>query len=104
MMPSVPNRARATSAESTLCAQVMLLDAARMHAAAGDHRAALRVVERFERELPRGQLLPDAQVVALQALAALGDRDDLTRRAARFLAAHPLDPHTARVRRLTGAP
>jgi len=103
-VPAVTNRARAANAESALRAQVALLDAARKHAAAGDHRAALRVVERFEREFPHGQLAPDAQVVAIQALAAQGDRDQLTIRAARFLAAHPLDPHAAQVRHLSAAP
>ncbi|HWZ89226.1 MAG TPA: hypothetical protein VNW92_10260, partial [Polyangiaceae bacterium] len=85
---------------STLGAQVALLDASRTAIAAGAFGEALRLTEQYQRDFPAGELTPDAEVVALEALAARGDRDELAVRAARFLARYPADPHAARVKAL----
>lgn len=87
-------------AQSTLSAQVALLDAARTASAAGAFGEALSVIERYQAEFPSGELAPDAEVVALEALAAQGDSEALAGRAARFLARYPGDPHVARVKEL----
>jgi hypothetical protein len=85
---------------STLGAQVSLLDAARTALAAGAFTQTLALTDRYQREFPQGEPGPDAEVVALEALAAEGDGEALTERAARFLARYPTDPHAARVKSL----
>jgi hypothetical protein len=89
-----------TASRSTLGAQVTLLDAARAAVAAGAFAEALRATDRFQREFPKGELAPDAEVVAIEALAAQGEREALSLRAGRFLARYPADPQAARVKAL----
>jgi hypothetical protein len=86
------------AAPSTLAAQVALLDAARGANSLGDHDGAMQLVDRYHVDYPDGALAPDADVVALEAAAAKRDRDDVARRAQRFLSRYPNDPHAARVR------
>lgn len=85
---------------STLGAQVELLDAARTAISAGAFGEALGLTAQYQRDFPAGELTPDAEVVALEALAGRGERAALEARAARFLARYPTDPHAARVRAL----
>jgi len=92
--------AGAADLPSTLGAEVAALDAAREAAAAGDPDEALRLVDRYRYDFPAGELAADAEVVAIEALVAKGDHAEATRRAERFLARAPHDPHAAEVRRL----
>jgi hypothetical protein len=98
--PMRAHEASGASEPSSLAAEVAMLDAARKAAAAGDPDTALRLIDRYQYEFPEGELAADAEVVAIEALAAKGERDDLARRVARFLARHPNDPHAADVKRL----
>lgn len=91
---------RLASSSSTLAAEVARIDAARDANAAGNYDEAVRLVERYHRDFPRGALAPDADVVALEAVAAQADRVEVARRAALFLARYPADPHAARVKSL----
>jgi hypothetical protein len=95
---SVPRNVR--HGASSLSAQVALVEAARVAVATGAFAEALHATARYEREFPRGQLLPDAEVLAVEALSARGDRDACRERAARFVARYPNDPHVARVKAL----
>jgi hypothetical protein len=88
----------ATSPNSTLGAQVALLDAARTAIAAGAFAEALRLSERYRAEFPSGELAPEAEVVAIEALVFRGEKRPAAERAARFFARYPGDPHTARVK------
>jgi hypothetical protein len=88
------------SRESTLLAEVALLDSVRSKLELGDPDGALQLIERYELRFPNGQLAKDAEVLALEALAGTADRAQLTRRADRFLLRSPDDPHAARVRQL----
>lgn len=88
------------SAADTLAAQVRAIDAARSAISQGDADEALRRVAGYRRLYPKGELRADAEVVALEALAAQGDSAALRRQAAIFLAKYPNDPHAARVSRL----
>jgi outer membrane protein assembly factor BamD (BamD/ComL family) len=54
----------------------------------------------YHRDFPSGTLAPDAEVVAIEALVDMKDRTTMARRAARFLALYPTDPHANRVKRL----
>lgn len=98
-----PHQAPTRSAEpvapsSTLAAQVALLDSARTAIAAGAFAEALRLADRYRADFPAGELGPEAEVVAIEALVARGDRAAASARAARFLARYPGDPHAARVK------
>jgi hypothetical protein len=88
------------SEPSSLAAEVAMLDDARKAAAAGDPDTALRLIDRYQYEFPEGELAADAEVVAIEALAAKGQRDEVARRVARFIALRPNDPHAADVKRL----
>ena len=83
---------------STLAAEVSRIDAARTANAVGQYDEALWLIERYQRDFPHGALAPDAEVVALEAVAAKRDRSETARRAALFLSRYPEDPHAARVR------
>jgi hypothetical protein len=83
---------------STLAAEVSRIDAARTSSARGDYDQAIQSIERYHRDFPDGALAPDADVVALEAVAAKRDRPETARRAALFLSRYPGDPHTARVK------
>lgn len=83
---------------SALAAEVARLDAARTSNAVGDYDETIQLIERYHREFPDGALAPDADVVALEAVAAKRDQGETARRAALFLSRYPGDPHAARVR------
>jgi len=85
---------------SVLAAEVARIDAARTASSNGKHDEAIRLIERYHLDFPDGALAPDADVVALEAVAAKHDRAEVARRAARFLSQYPGDPHAARVRGL----
>jgi hypothetical protein len=84
--------------DSTLAAEVSRIDAARTANAAGDYDEAVWLVGRYHRDFPGGALAPDADVVALEAIAAKRDGPETARRAALFLSHYPDDPHAAKVK------
>jgi hypothetical protein len=84
--------------ESTLAAEVSRIDAARTANAGGAYDEAIWLIERYQRDFADGALAPDAEVVALEAVAAKRDRPETARRAALFLSRYPDDPHAARVK------
>ncbi len=84
--------------DSTLAAEVSRIDAARTASAAGDYDEAIWLIGRYHRDFPYGALAPDADVVALEAVAAKRDRPEAARRAALFLSRYPDDPHAAKVK------
>ena len=85
---------------STLIAEVARIDAARAALARGDAEEALTRIAHYHRDFPRSALAPDADVVALEALAAQKDWPALQRQAAAFLTRYPHDPHTPHVQAL----
>jgi hypothetical protein len=82
--------------------QVSALDRARRALSDGDPAAALRELDEDEARFPRGALAEEAEVLRVESLLAAGDRAAAARTGARFLAAHPASPHSARVRTLLG--
>lgn len=86
------------SSGSTLAEEVSRIDAARTANAAGDYDEAVWLIARYHRDFPDGALAPDADVVALEAVAAKRDRAETARRAALFLSRYPDDPHTEKVK------
>jgi TolA-binding protein len=77
---------------------VSRIDAARSANASGAYDEAIWLIARYHRDFPDGALAPDAEVVALEAVAAKRDRPETARRAALFLSRYPDDPHAARVK------
>lgn len=91
-------------ARSTLAAEVARLDAARTALEIGAFDEALRLVTRFHRDFPNGELATEADVLRIEVLSARNDHAGARREAARFLERHGNDPHAERVRQLaTGA-
>jgi hypothetical protein len=96
----VSRASKSSPAESLLAREVAALDAARTAIAVGANASALRQIEQYHREFPSGELSADADVVAIEALAAEGDAPATKRAARRFLQQHARDPHVARIREL----
>lgn len=70
---------------------------------AKDARAALDLLDRYDRDFPRGALAPEATVARIEALVAAGDLATARALAETFLAAHADSPLAHRVRRSVGA-
>lgn len=102
--PTHPGSIDRRAPASTLAAEVAALDAARAAILAGAFDESLQVVDRYHRDFPAGELAPDADVLAMEALAAKGDQRALADHARAFLVRYPRDPHVARIRSLAAAP
>ncbi|MEO8178809.1 MAG: hypothetical protein ABI895_08255 [Deltaproteobacteria bacterium] len=98
--PKAGAAARTARAASLLAREVAALDAARSALAVGANASALRQIAQYRRDFSDGELSAEADVVAIEALAAAGDHIASRRAAQAFLARHPHDPHVARVREL----
>jgi hypothetical protein len=80
--------------------QVAALDQARDALASGNASVAIRLVDDYDRQFPRGALAQEATALRIEALFLQGNRDAATHLADRFLAANPRSPHAARIRLL----
>ncbi len=80
--------------------EVAALDRARDALAAGNAAGALRQVDEYEGQFPRGALAQEATALRIEALLQQGNRDAAVRLADRFLASNPKSPHAARIRLL----
>jgi hypothetical protein len=87
---------------SALKAESMLLAGARSKLAAGDASGALDDIGRLSAQFPHGKLIQEREVVAIDCLAAIGDRAALRTRALAFRERFPNSPYTAHVREALG--
>jgi hypothetical protein len=87
---------------SALKAESLLLSGARAKFAAGDASGALDDVARLASQFPHGELVQEREVVAIDCLAALGDRAGMRARALAFRERFPSSPYTAHVRQVLG--
>jgi len=85
---------------SSLAAEVAELDMARSALDARTPDDALAALRRYLRDFPKGKLVPEAQVMGIEALAAKGDRARVSKEATRFLARYPNAPQRTRVEQL----
>jgi hypothetical protein len=83
-----------------LAEEIERLDEARVASELGRHREALRLVEAYHYEFPRGALAREADVIAIDSVAAQGDRATLQQLGESFLRRYPADAHSPRVRAL----
>lgn len=65
-----------------------------------DPKQALALTQEYQRRFPSGALTVEREVIALEALARLGQRAEARRRARAFEAQHPTSIHLPRVRSL----
>lgn len=91
--PSVPaattSAAAPTAKDPDLARERTLLDMARTALGRGDAASALAALDSHTKEFKRSQLAEEREVLAVQALASAGRRDEATRRAAAFHATFP---------------
>lgn len=98
--PTTRAPAHGEHARSTLAAEVAQLDAARTALEVGAFDEALRLLAKFHREFPNGELAAEAEVMRIEVLSARKDQAGARREAERFLERHANDPHAERVRQL----
>ena len=108
-MPSAPQpeaRALPSSVErprprdvQTPWDEPQLIERARK-ALGSDPKRALALTQEYQRRFPRGTLTVEREVIAVEALAQLGQVEAARRRALAFEAAHPSSIHLPRVRAL----
>ena len=89
-----------SSPASTLRAEMASIELARSLLDGGDPRAALREVERYERETGRPQLIAEARVLRMEALSRSGERQRARALARELLSDGVAPPHAARARAL----
>ncbi len=70
----------------------------------GSADRALALVGDHAQAYPKGALAQEREVIAIEALVALGRNSDARARAATFRAAYPASVHLTRIERLVGAP
>jgi len=92
--PSSGSAAASTTAsapqhDADLAAERGILERARSALARGDAAGALNASNDHARQFPRGQLSEEREVLAVQALAALGRSQEASDRAARFRRSFP---------------
>jgi hypothetical protein len=79
-----------------------LLDAARRALADHDPRGALSTLSSYERAFPNGALRPEASVLKVRALLAVGDRAGAAALAQRVIENAPRSEHAGAVRAALG--
>src|SRR6185369_1756879 len=89
LVPAAPGRADPASAALALADEVKVLDGAREELARGQTASALALLDRYDRDFPRGRLAPESQVLRIEALVHTGARDAAERLARDFLVNHP---------------
>lgn len=85
---------------SSLAAEVAALDRARGALDSGRTDDALALLGHYLGDFPKGKLVPEAQVMRIEALAAQGDRARVAGEADRFLERFPNAPQKARIEKL----
>jgi hypothetical protein len=87
-------RIEATDAPSALRAESLLVSGARAKLAAGDARGALDDVARLESKFPRGRLVQEREILAIDSLLAIGNRSAARARGLAFVARFPGSPYS----------
>ena len=91
--------ASAPKPDSTVSAEIGLIDRAREALERGDTNEALAALEEHDRTFESGALGEEAELLRIEALLARGRTDAAAVLARTFLQAHPNSPHADRARR-----
>jgi TolA-binding protein len=96
-------RSRAKAADSdSLAKELSLIDSARAALLRGEPAAALRILNTYRSQFPRGALQAEATVQRVEALIATGDRASASKIGGGFLKRHPESPYSRRILSLLG--
>lgn len=95
---TVSRAARAGASELDLEDELAIIDAARAALAAKQPETTLKQVQIYARRFHGGNFAEEAQALEIQALAAVGRRDEATAKGQRFLDSHPGSAYERRVR------
>ena len=93
---AVPS-ATVTTPAARLTEETHAIGAIRTSLKRGDTREALRLLDGYDAEFPRGVLAEEAEVLRIETLARAGNGSEAASRANRFLAERPQSPHAGRV-------
>lgn len=99
-----PAPVAAPSPEGRLAREVAQIDAARQAVAAGNASAALSHLDQYSAPDRTTTLDREAQLLRIDALLLSGRKAEALRLAQGYLALHPGDPHSTRLRALVQAP
>jgi hypothetical protein len=101
--PDEPTPAPATAGSpTTLAAEIAALEAVRGALASGDPSASLRSLDDYDRRFASPALGPEAAVLRVQSLLALGRVDEAHKLGERLLAEQPGTAYSQRIRSLLG--
>ncbi|HEY3595635.1 MAG TPA: hypothetical protein VGL13_17230, partial [Polyangiaceae bacterium] len=102
--PPSPSAQRARVRVSRLEAEASMLAQVRSELRGGNARDAQITLNQLRAAFPNGALTQERDVLAIEVLAANGDKAGAQRKASAFLAAHPTSPYNAKVKRFAEAP
>ncbi len=105
LTPSLaPAASSAPEAASLLRAEVASIAAVREALARGDGQGAWQRLDVHDRTFPQAKLGPEASMLRLEALLAMGQHAEARRRARASLDANPTGPWAPRLREIAGDP
>lgn len=102
--PARPAASLARTSDAALAAELAALDAAKTALRAGSGQRALVLLRQYERDYPRGRLLPEALGLELNAFTSLGDPASARAVAQRIVTNFPGSPQALRARDLLASP
>ena len=88
--------------QATLTTELLALDDARHALASGDAATSMRLLDAYGARFAQPILGPEATVLRIEALVALGRGDEARGLAGEFLASQPDSPYAERIRSLVG--
>jgi TolA-binding protein len=86
----------------SLSRELTLIDGARAALLRGEPASALRTLQAYRSQFPKGALRAEATVQRVEALIATGDRDAATTIGESFLKRYPESPYSRRIASLLG--
>jgi TolA-binding protein len=101
--PRVARSQKGAPASADISGEIAEIEAARRAFDRGSAREGLAAIDRYQQDYPRGTLQPEATVLRIEGLVAVGDRARARSIGEAFLKSHPKSPHAQRVRSLIGS-
>jgi hypothetical protein len=99
---ALPSRS-SSPANPSFSAELSALDRARTAIANGEAGKALAMLDDYSSRFPRGSMGPEASVLRIEALAAMGNHSAAERVARAFLEKNPASPYAQRIKSLLAA-
>jgi len=93
-----------SSADTSIASEILMIDQARKSVAAGSGAGAIRALDDYRRQYPRGRFSEEATLIRIEALAQSGNRAGAKALAGRYRASHPNSPHLRRIESIVGSP